>query len=215
MEYQFSDLVDVRQLQELMLPFYKVTGIPFGIRDARGNLLGTISWQEICARFHRARPRSESNCRISDSYISSHLHEGPFVRYRCLNGLMDYVAPVIVEGRHLATLFMGQFLHEPPDEDYFRRQAREFGFDESAYMEALRKVPVIPVERAESIMLFFSQFAKCLALLGLEKKRQMEAADQVFKKTGGAAEAGPGGKLRRILGLECGNGRGLLQPELD
>lgn len=182
MECQFSDLVDVRQLQELMLPFYKVTGIPFGIQDVSGNLLGTISWQEICARFHRACPRSESNCRVSDSYISSHLHEGPFFRYRCLNGLMDYVAPVIVEGRHLATLFMGQFLHEPPDEDYFRRQAREFGFDESAYMEALRKVPIITEERAESIMLFISQFAQCLALLGLKKKRQMEAADQVFKK---------------------------------
>lgn len=182
MEYQFSDLVDVRQLQKLMLPFYKVTGIPFAIQDVRGNVLGSISWQEICTRFHRACPRSESNCRKSDSYIYSHLHDGPFVRYQCLNGLMDYATPIIVEGRHLATLFMGQFLHEPPDEEYFRRQARQFGFDESAYIEALRQVPIIPEERAESIMELYSQFAQFLALLGLEKKRRLEAADQALKK---------------------------------
>lgn len=182
MKYQFSDLVDVRQLQELMFPFYKVTGIPFGIQDARGNILGTISWQEICARFHRACPKSESNCRKSDSYISSHLHEGPFVRYQCLNGLMDYATPIILEGRHMATLFMGQFLHEPPDEEYFRRQAREYGFDESAYIEALRQVPIIPKERAGSVMSYFSQLAQLLALLGLEKKRQLEAAENAIKE---------------------------------
>lgn len=182
MEYRFSDLVDIRQLQELMLPFNKVSGIPFAIQDAGGNFLGSISWQEICSKFHRAHPRSESNCRESDTYISSHLHDGPFVRYQCLNGLMDYVTPIIVEGRHLATLFMGQFLHEPPDEEFFRRQAREFGFDESAYIETLRKVPIIPKERADLIMLFFSQFAQFLALMGLERKRRLEAVDQALKK---------------------------------
>lgn len=182
MKYQFSDLVDIRQLQELMFPLYKVTGIPFAIQDAGGNILGSISWQEICARFHRAHPRSENNCIESYTYISRRLHDGPFVRYQCLNGLMDYVTPIIVEGRHLATLFMGQFLHEPPDEEFFRRQAREFGFDECAYIEALRKVPIIPKERADSIMLFYSQFAQFLALLGLERKRQLEAADQTLKE---------------------------------
>ncbi|MFX4263222.1 PocR ligand-binding domain-containing protein [Pelotomaculum propionicicum] len=182
MEYRFSDLVDIRHLRELMLPFYELTGIPYAILDADGNILDKIGWREICDDFHRVCPKSEKNCRESDSYISSHLHDGPFIRYQCLNGLMDYAIPIIIEGLHLATLFTGQFLHEPPDEEYFRRQAREFGFDESAYIEALRMVPIIPKERAESIVVFFSQFAQFLALLGLEKKRQLEAADQALKK---------------------------------
>jgi PAS domain S-box-containing protein len=82
----------------------------------------------------------------------------------------------------LATLFTGQLLHEPPDEEFFRRQAREYGFDETAYIEALRRVPIIPKERIESIMIFFSQLAQFLALLGLEKKRQLEAANKSLKE---------------------------------
>jgi len=182
MNYQFSELIDIEQLQKLMCSFYDVTGIPHGIHDVEGNILSGIGWQDICTRFHRICPQTEYKCKISDSYISEHLHEEPFVGYRCLNGLMDYGTPIIVEGRHLATLFLGQLLHESPDEEFFRRQAQENGFDETDYIEALRRVPIIPKERIESIMVFFSQLAQFLALLGLEKKRQLEAADKTLKE---------------------------------
>ncbi len=182
MNYQFSELIDIQQLQKLMCSFYDVTGIPHGIHDVEGNILSGIGWQDICTRFHRICPQTEYKCKISDSYISEHLHEEPFVGYKCLNGLMDYGTPIIVEGRHLATLFLGQLLHESPDEEFFRWQAQKNGFDETDYIEALRRVPIIPKERIESIMVFFSQLAQFLALLGLEKKRQLEAADRTLKE---------------------------------
>ncbi len=181
MRYSFADLVDVQSLQKLMLSFYEMTGIPYALVDISGSILGKIGWLEICECFHRACPQSEKNCKESDSYISRHLHERSFVGYQCLNGLMDYATPIIVEGQHLATLFTGQFLHTPPDENFFRSQARKYGFNETAYLEALRLVPVIPRERAESIMLFFSQLAQFLALLGLERKRQLRDADKILK----------------------------------
>jgi PAS domain S-box-containing protein len=169
MKYSFSDLVDIQHLQKLMNSFYEATGIPHGIHDVEGNILSGIGWQDICTKFHRVCKQIEYKCLISDSYISEHLHDGPFIGYKCLNGLMDYGTPIIVEGQHLATMFLGQLLHEPPDEEYFRCQAREYGFDETAYIEALHRVPIIPKERVESIMIFFSQLAQFLAALGLEK----------------------------------------------
>lgn len=182
MKYRFSDLVDIQRLQKLMNSFYEATGIPHGIHDVDGTILSGIGWQDICTKFHRVCKQIEHKCLISDSYISEHLHDGPFVGYKCLNGLMDYGTPIIVEGQHLATIFLGQLLHEPPDEEFFRRQARENGFDETAYIEALHRVPLIPKERVESIMTFFSQQAQFLAMLGLEKKRQLEASDKVLKE---------------------------------
>lgn len=182
MKYKFSDLVDIQRLRKLMNSFYEATGIPHGIHDVDGNILSGIGWQDICTKFHRTCEQIEFKCKISDSYISEHLHEGPFVGYKCLNGLMDYATPIIVEGQHLATMCLGQLLHEPPDEEFFRRQAHEYGFDETAYIEALRRVPIIPKERVESIMMFFSQQAQFLALLGLEKKRQLEDSDRVLKE---------------------------------
>ncbi|MEN6459924.1 MAG: PocR ligand-binding domain-containing protein [Syntrophomonas sp.] len=181
-KYKFSDLVDIPFLQKLLNSFYEATGIPHGLQDENNNILSGIGWQDICTNFHRVCPHTECRCKQSDSYIAAHLHDGPFVGYKCMNGLMDFGTPIIVEGQHLASIFLGQFLHEPPDEDYFRRQAQEYGFDEAAYMEALRRVPIIPEEQVNSIMRFYSQLGQFLATMGLERKRQLEAADQALRE---------------------------------
>ncbi len=181
-KYKFSDLVDIPSLQQLLQVFYAATGITHGLQDEDKNLLSGIDWLDICANFHRVCPETECRCRQSDSYIADHLYDGPYVRYKCMNGLMDYATPVIVEGQHLATIFFGQFLHAPPDEDYFRNQAQTYGFDERAYMEALSRVPIISKEQADSIMRFYSELGKFLTTMGLERKRNLEAADQTIKE---------------------------------
>ena len=182
MNYRLSDLVDILQLQKLMRSFYEATRIPYSIIDTGNNILIGGGWQDICTKFHRVCPQTKYNCKKSDSYIFDHLHDGPFVGYKCLNGLMDYSTPIIVEGRHLASIFTGQFFHEPPDEEFFRRQAREYGFDETAYIEALHRVPIISKDQVETIMVFYSQLAQILAAMGLERIRKLEAADKALRE---------------------------------
>lgn len=181
MDYKFTDLVDISQLEKLMVSACEITGILNAVLDSSGNILIKIGWQDICTRFHRACPQTESNCRKSDSFICEHLLEGTYIGYKCLNGLMDYATPIIVEGQHLGTIFLGQFLHEPPDQEFFRRQADKYGFDRGAYMEALGQVPVIPKDRVVSIMSFYSQLAQLLASLGLEKKREIMRSEDRYK----------------------------------
>ena len=151
-KYRFFDLVDIELLQRLLNSFYMVTGIPHTIRDVDYNILSKSGWQDICTGFHRVCPQTEERCQQSDRYISDYLHEKPYVGYKCLNGLMDYAVPLIIEGQHLATLFMGQILHDQPNVEYFRQQAQEFGFDQAAYLEALQRVPIIPEEQVKSIL---------------------------------------------------------------
>jgi two-component system, sporulation sensor kinase E len=175
-KYHISELIDIPLLQRLFDSFYELTGIRYGLHDADNNILSKTSWSDICTKFHRACPQTESRCRISDSYILDHLHDGPYVTYKCLNGLIDYATPIMVEGRHIGTIFTGQVLNEPPDEEYFRRQAREFGFDEAAYIEALHKVNIVPEDRIKSIMDVCSTLGQVLAAIGLERMRRSEAA---------------------------------------
>ena len=180
-KYKFSDLVDVPFIQQLLNSFSIATGIPHSLNDEDGNVLSGAGWQKICTQFHRICPQTACRCKQSDSYIATYLHEGPYIGYKCMNGLMDYAAPIFVEGQHLATIFLGQLLHELPDEDCFRRQALEYGFDEAAYMEMLSRVPIIPAEHIEAIMEFYSRLGRVLATMGLERKRQLEAADQTIR----------------------------------
>lgn len=181
-KYNISDLIDISLLQQMFASFYKLTGIMHAVLDVDNNILSSIGWQDLCTKFHRICPQTECRCRQSDSYIAGHLHDGPYVGYRCLNGLMDYATPIMVEGQHLATIFMGQVLHEAPDEEYFRRQAREFAFDEAAYLDALRDVSVVPEEQIKSIMEFYSNLGQILASSGLERLRQIERAEDKFAK---------------------------------
>ncbi len=181
MNYRFTDLVDIEAFREMLKSFYEATGILHGLVDAENNVISAIGWQDACTNFHRAAPISNQRCEESNKRLAVQLGDNTFVGGTCLNGLMDYASPIVIEGKQMATLYFGQILHEPPDLEFFRRQARECGFDEEAYLEAIRKVPIIPRERVEPIMVFFSQLAQMLARSGLDRMRSHEA-EQRFEE---------------------------------
>lgn len=182
-KYRFTDLVDVSTIEQLLNSFYIMTGIQYAVLDTHNEILAKNGWQDICTRFHRICPQTEARCRQSDSYIFDRIHDGPYVGYKCLNGLMEYASPIIVEGEHLATLFMGQLLHEPPDEEFFRQQAKDFGFNELAYIEALHRVPVVSQDKIKQVMEFYSQVAQTVASLGLERKRKLAQMERTLKES--------------------------------
>ncbi|MGI5921214.1 MAG: PAS domain S-box protein [Syntrophomonadaceae bacterium] len=181
-KYHISELIDIPLLQQLFDAFYELTGIQHAFLDVDANILTMSGWTDICLNFHRQCPLTETRCKASDQYINGNLPQGPYLKYRCLNGMTEYAIPIIVQGQHLATIYMGQLFNEKPDEDYFRKQAQEFGFDGSAYLEALRKVKIIPEQRIKPIMEFYSKLGKILASLGLERLRQLEGADKVLRE---------------------------------
>lgn len=182
-KYGLAELVDIPALQELLDNLLNATAIPTAVIAPDGNIFTASGWQEICTGFHRVCPETEQLCRESDSFINEHLHEGPFVGYRCKNGLMDYACPIMVEGEHLATLFTGQFFHAEPDEAFFREQARRYGFDEIAYMDALRRVPVIEESRIEHVMKFLSGIANMLSETGMRRLKELQQKDVDLAKS--------------------------------
>ncbi len=179
MRYRFTDLVDIDTFRSMLQSFYEATGILHGLVDAENNVISAIGWQPACTEFHRAYPLSKQRCEQSNLAMAEQLGCEGFVGGLCLNGLMDYASPIVIEGEQLATLYFGQILHEPPDWDFFRRQAQECGYDEEAYLETIRQVPVIPREQVEPIMAFFSQLAQMLAQSGLGRLRAHQAEQRV------------------------------------
>lgn len=181
--YCISDLIDLPLLYQLLDSFYNTTRIPYSVLDHNNNVLRGKGWQDICTQFHRKCPRTRERCLQSDSYIYHHISSGsPYIGYKCLNGLMDYAAPIIVEGQYLAGIFFGQCLSEPPDREFFCRQAREYGFDETAYMEALDRIPIVSEEDIASIMGFYSKLGQIFTSMGLERLRQIESANLTMRE---------------------------------
>lgn len=172
----FADLVDVAGLQALMESFHKLTGIANAIIDLDGVVIAHAGWQRLCTEFHRVNAVTRQRCIESDTSLAASMTRGEHVAaYRCLNGLVDTASPIIVGGRHMANMFTGQFFFEPPDKGFFRQQAAEFGFDESAYLDAVDKVPVVSQKRAEALTGVYAQLAQLLASSGMDRLRQVAA----------------------------------------
>ncbi len=181
----FRDLVDIDRMQGLLGSFCQAVGIAAGIIDLDGNIIVGSNWQRLCAQFHRPHPVACQRCIESDTVLAGRAAAGGMQsHYRCRNGLIDAAAPIVVGGRHLANLFVGQFLLEEPDVEFFRQQGAALGFDEGAYLKALGEVPILPAAKLEPIVAYLRQLAETIGecALARESQRAEAAKNHLFLK---------------------------------
>ena len=81
----------------------------------------------------------------------------------------------MIDGRHMANFFTGQFFFEKPDLDYFTKQAEEAGFEKEAYLEAINRVPVYDEGTIKSHMAFLMRIAEMVGKAGAANLRAIEA----------------------------------------
>ncbi len=180
MDYKLTDLIDIQRTQRLLQNFLSAVGVPAAIIDLNGTVLVTSPWKRVCTDFHRQNEITCRRCLESDTVLANDLLKGKtFSLYRCPNGLTDAASPIIIEGKHLANAFIGQFFIKEPDLEFFRGQAKEFGFDEPAYLDALSEAPIVAKETLTSILSFLTSFAEMTAGLGLKQLRQLETEKEL------------------------------------
>lgn len=205
---KLADLIDVPGLQSLMNDFYELTRIPMAIIDMEGKVLVGVGWQQICTQFHRVNPLTCRYCIESDLELTSSIDESDFKLYKCKNNMWDAAAPLIIGGEKMGNLFTGQFFFddETPDYDFFRSQARQYGFDETEYLEALDKVSRLSRAAFRRAMKFLHGFAKMISQTSYasvrlsrmleQQKRSEEALRQSQQDLGRAQAVGSMGSWR-------------------
>jgi PAS domain S-box-containing protein len=178
--YTLKELLDVPRLQELLDSLDEILHIPSAIIDTEGNILSATGWQDICTKFHRINPETKIKCIESDTHITGELNKQiPHIIYRCPMGLVDAATPIIIDGKHYGNVFTGQLFIEAPDEAQFIRQAHRYGFDESEYLAAMRKVPFYSEEQLNKNLSFVHKLTQMLVQQGLNNKRTLESADML------------------------------------
>ncbi len=190
MDYSFKELFDLEVLANLCESFTKATGAATAILDLEGNVLVATGWRDICTCFHRRNPETAIRCTESDTVLAGRLKMGEqYNIYRCRNGMLDAATPIVIAGTHIGNLFTGQFLFEPPDRDFFRRQAAEFGFEEKTYLKALDEVPIFSEEQIRSIMDFLSRLAEVIGETGLARLKLLETNRELKREIAERAKA--------------------------
>ena len=136
-KYGINELVDIEELRRIFARFTEATGFTTGFLEHPSlNILIATGWQDICTRFHRGCPASNAICLKSNRQLLGSLDQpGKMKVERCGHGLVDCAFPIIVKGKHIASLATGQLFVETPDIEKFRRQSRRFGYDEQEYLK--------------------------------------------------------------------------------
>jgi PAS domain S-box-containing protein len=165
-----AEMLAVDRFKRLLEDFCDSVGIASAIIDLKGKVLAAARWQRACTDFHRVNETTCARCIESDTELALNLSEGkPFSVYRCKNGLTDAASPIIVNGRHIANTFVGQFFTVPPDMEFFKRQAVECGLEEEHYLEAIREVPIVPEEKLKPILGFLVGVSQTVATMSMER----------------------------------------------
>lgn len=179
---KFAELVDITELQELCQSFTETTGAVTAILELNGEILSATGWKGICTNFHRVNPETSQRCLESDTILASQLKKGSLYNlYQCKNGLYDAAIPITINGIHVANFFAGQFLLKEPDIEFFKNQAKKFGFNTDEYLKALSEVPIYSKAQITSMLDFFSRLARIMGETGLARN-ELELANTELKK---------------------------------
>jgi nitrate/nitrite-specific signal transduction histidine kinase len=170
MQYPFSAMVTIPDIQRMLDTFESGSGISTEIKDVDGQIIVASSGRNVWHEFHPDTLRSsQSAAEISfEGNKKSSWYNEPIM------GLFQYARAIRIEDREIGTLFLGPVLHAQPDEDILRQLVQEFGFEETAYLVKLKRVPIVSEEQAQSYVDFLMHFVQRMAEKALNEMRLVE-----------------------------------------
>lgn len=162
---KLTDLIDVATLQEIQDGFANLTGMAALTTDENGNAVTRGSnFTDFCMNYTRQSPVGCSRCENCDkSGGEQTMRTGRAAAYFCHAGLVDFAAPIMLNGEFIGSFIGGQVLTEEPDEDKFRRIASEIGVDPDEYIRALKKIKIIDKRQVDAAADFLCTIAKVLS----------------------------------------------------
>lgn len=151
-EICLTDLIDIKFLQSLQDNFAKTIGVASLTVDDKGPITKPSNFTNFCTNFIRATDAGAEKCNECDIQGGKlAIEKGEPVIYTCHTGLTHFVVPIIVEGRHLASILGGQISLETPDEKHFKAIAEELGITKKdKYLKALGEIQVVSEEKIKT-----------------------------------------------------------------
>jgi ligand-binding sensor protein len=155
---KLSAIMDINVLQEFQDDFANGFGLASVTVDLDGNPVTKPSqYTEFCKAYTHSTAAGDKRCAESHRKGGEEAaRTGKPVIYKCHAGLIDFAAPIIIEGHQVGTILGGQVLTDVPDEAAYRKIAKEIGVDGDEYVAALKEVPQLPRRIIEIAAKFLS-----------------------------------------------------------
>ena len=168
---EISDVIDLKLLQTFQDNFATGMNIASVTVDRSGTpVTKPSSYTNFCINLTQSTGAGESRC------AQSHKKGGeeaartgrPYI-YKCHAGLIDFAAPIMIDGHLIGTILGGQILTSSPEEKSFRETALEIGVNQDKYVEAARNVYMTKEENVKAAAEVLFIVANSLSRAGYEQ----------------------------------------------
>lgn len=179
---QLTDLIDARTLQKIQDAFSNATGMAALTVDLNGPVTQLSNPTDFCMNLTRKSRVGAERCNQCDLRGGDEAgRTGRPSVYYCHGGLMDFAAPILVEGRQIGSLIGGQVLPVACDENKIRAIAREIQVDEEEYIRAIRKIKIVPKKTIEAAAQLLYVMANTLSDMGYQRYKTMELNQELTR----------------------------------
>lgn len=151
-EVKLADVIDLDFLQRFQDDFAKGVGLASVTVDPDGTpVTKPSSYTRFCMDYTHSTECGDKRCAESHRKGGEEAaRTGKPVIYECHAGLIDFAAPIMLEGRQIGTILGGQVLTDVPNDSKYRKIANEIGVDEDGYVEAVQEIRKLSRESIES-----------------------------------------------------------------
>lgn len=185
---EIRDVIDINVLQNFQDNFAESMNIASVTVDINGNPVTRPSaYTDFCMNFMHATLIGENRCAESHRKGGEEAAKSgkPHI-YKCHAGLIDFAAPILVDGKQIGTILGGQILTLPPIDSEFKKIAEEIGVNEGECIEALKKVKIVAEKNVKAAAEVLFIIANALSKIGYEelklKKISKNLEIEVIKK---------------------------------
>ena len=132
---EIREFTDMNRFEKIMASWAAATGLATVAVGNDGKYMSECyNFTDFCIKLTRGSAEGRARCEKCD-------REGCGV-YHCHAGLIDFSIPLEVDGVKVGSVIGGQVLPASPDEEKYRKVAREIEVNEDQYIRALAKVNV-------------------------------------------------------------------------
>ena len=168
---ELSELLDLGSLQKFQDNFSKSTNLASITVDRNGKpVTNPSAYTKFCSDFIHSTSYGDRKCAECHKRGGEQAFKAgkPYI-YTCHAGLIDFAAPIIIEGRLVGTMLGGQVTEAPLEEENIAKIAKEVGVDEQGLIDASKSVRILDREIIESSAEMLFIISNALAKIGYEQ----------------------------------------------
>ena len=168
---EIKDVIDIKLLQKFQDNFAESMDIASITVDKSGNPVTTpSSYTSFCIDFVHTTTIGDNRCAECHRKAGEEAARTgkPYI-YTCHAGLIDFAAPILVEGKQIGTILGGQVLTKKPKKSMYIKIAKEIDVDEGGFVESVKKIKIVTEKNVTAAAEILFIIANSLSKIGYEE----------------------------------------------